>query len=127
MKRLPPRSTRTDTLFPYTTLFRSRNRIRLAIDRRGGGEHEAVDAVVDAALQQVAGLAGIAEVVGERRGHGFRHDGVAGKMDHGGNAVLLEDPRQQLRVADVPVIEGNRFGPQGRRTEEHTAEIKPLM
>src|SRR3546814_15748699 len=25
MKRLPPRSTRTDTLFPYTTLFRSRS------------------------------------------------------------------------------------------------------
>src|SRR3546814_13144429 len=24
MKRRPPRSTRTDTLFPYTTLFRSR-------------------------------------------------------------------------------------------------------
>src|SRR3546814_19716396 len=24
MKRQPPRSTRTDTLFPYTTLFRSR-------------------------------------------------------------------------------------------------------
>src|SRR6056297_3884768 len=27
MIRRPPRSTRTDTLFPYTTLFRSRNRI----------------------------------------------------------------------------------------------------
>src|SRR3546814_9690818 len=26
MKRRPPRSTRTDTLFPYTTLFRSRHR-----------------------------------------------------------------------------------------------------
>src|SRR3546814_9708108 len=26
MKRPPPRSTRTDTLFPYTTLFRSRAR-----------------------------------------------------------------------------------------------------
>src|SRR3546814_9100358 len=25
MRRLPPRSTRTDTLFPYTTLFRSRH------------------------------------------------------------------------------------------------------
>src|SRR3546814_6149426 len=25
MKRLPPRSTRTNTLFPYTTLFRSKN------------------------------------------------------------------------------------------------------
>src|SRR3546814_9648259 len=26
MRRRPPRSTRTDTLFPYTTLFRSRSR-----------------------------------------------------------------------------------------------------
>src|SRR3546814_2242446 len=31
MIRRPPRSTRTDTLFPYTTLFRS-----AAPDRRGG-------------------------------------------------------------------------------------------
>src|SRR3546814_14292157 len=31
MIRRPPRSTRTDTLFPYTTLFRSRNR---AFDQR---------------------------------------------------------------------------------------------
>src|SRR3546814_13549838 len=29
MTRLPPRSTRTDTLFPYTTLFRSSPRQRL--------------------------------------------------------------------------------------------------
>src|SRR3546814_7507613 len=27
MKRRPPRSTRTDTLFPYTTLFRSRHHL----------------------------------------------------------------------------------------------------
>src|SRR3546814_21146026 len=27
MKRRPPRSTRTDTLFPYTTLFRSLQRV----------------------------------------------------------------------------------------------------
>src|SRR3546814_13646691 len=32
MIRLPPRSTRTDTLFPYTTLFRSRIAIFLPID-----------------------------------------------------------------------------------------------
>src|SRR3546814_5976236 len=46
MIRRPPRSTRTDTLFPYTTLFRSRShglpaRLRgrplLAGDRSGGG------------------------------------------------------------------------------------------
>src|SRR3546814_18041438 len=30
MIRRPPRSTRTDTLFPYTTLFRSRPRILVA-------------------------------------------------------------------------------------------------
>src|SRR3546814_7644768 len=33
MIRRPPRSTRTDTLFPYTTLFRSR---ALCRDRHGG-------------------------------------------------------------------------------------------
>src|SRR3546814_18644538 len=33
MVRRPPRSTRTDTLFPYTTLFRSRGRRRGSRDR----------------------------------------------------------------------------------------------
>src|SRR3546814_2604852 len=33
MIRRPPRSTRTDTLFPYTTLFRSRRRLRGAHPR----------------------------------------------------------------------------------------------
>src|SRR3546814_3584429 len=34
MIRRPPRSTRTDTLFPYTTLFRSRDH---ALGRKRGG------------------------------------------------------------------------------------------
>src|SRR3546814_6633334 len=35
----PPKSTRTDTLFPYTTLFRSSDQRRLAvIDRAAGDE-----------------------------------------------------------------------------------------
>src|SRR3546814_15672653 len=38
MIRQPPRSTRTDTLFPYTTLFRSRG--PQAIE--GGGDRQAV-------------------------------------------------------------------------------------
>src|SRR3546814_4240700 len=38
--RRPPGSTRTDTLFPYTTLFRSRlRRHALARDRGEGGGH----------------------------------------------------------------------------------------
>src|SRR3546814_4635407 len=32
MIRRPPRSTRTDTLFPYTTLFRSVDEVRASID-----------------------------------------------------------------------------------------------
>src|SRR3546814_6608054 len=35
MIRRPPRSTRTDTLFPYTTLFRSRGEWRKAITLGG--------------------------------------------------------------------------------------------
>src|SRR3546814_13682844 len=38
MRRRPPRSTRTDTLFPYTTLFRSRPREGCLHDRRGRPE-----------------------------------------------------------------------------------------
>src|SRR3546814_10155732 len=34
MLRRPPRSTRTDTLFPYTTLFRSRPPARLRLKNR---------------------------------------------------------------------------------------------
>src|SRR3546814_19777790 len=39
MIRRPPRSTRTDTLFPYTTLFRSRFGLRLA-DLEAAAERE---------------------------------------------------------------------------------------
>src|SRR3546814_5624394 len=40
MIRRPPRSTRTDTLFPYTTLFRSRSRTTVgrSLSDRGASE-----------------------------------------------------------------------------------------
>src|SRR3546814_5604297 len=44
MNRRPPRSTRPDTLFPYTTLFRSRAEHRAGKGaRRGPGEAAEVD------------------------------------------------------------------------------------
>src|SRR3546814_13618312 len=49
MIRRPPRSTRTDTLFPYTTLFRS-SRYRYA----GGGYEVVQQLVADAARQPFA-------------------------------------------------------------------------
>src|SRR3546814_13627029 len=51
MIRRPPRSTRTDTLFPYTTLFRS--------DRKEAAEHERQD------HQHANQLDAPAEVVGD--------------------------------------------------------------
>src|SRR3546814_2432589 len=39
MIRRPPRSTRTDTLFPYTTLFRSRRRLDDARGAVHAGDH----------------------------------------------------------------------------------------
>src|SRR3546814_14178738 len=58
MIRRPPRSTRTDTLFPYTTLFRSDREVRaefafagLAVDRARDlavDEHDTLVALADA-------------------------------------------------------------------------------
>src|SRR3546814_13169913 len=38
MLRRPPRSTRTDTLFPYTTLFRSALSVRTGVDDAAAGD-----------------------------------------------------------------------------------------
>src|SRR3546814_9168616 len=57
MIRRPPRSTRTDTLFPYTTLFRSRQPEALACQRRGHGLLAALVELVELAQHQHLSLA----------------------------------------------------------------------
>src|SRR3546814_2682459 len=47
MIRRPPRSTRTDTLFPYTTLFRSIRRHLFVPPTIFGGKHGADEHLVD--------------------------------------------------------------------------------
>src|SRR3546814_2563874 len=99
MIRRPPRSTRTDTLFPYTTLFRSSAR------RAGSGagrEYPALAPPVAArdrlpALGHSCGPAGLAHRVA-------RPDARGGRQG-------------------VPV---RRIGPRGR-SEEHTSELQSLM
>src|SRR3546814_11698419 len=60
MKRRPPRSTRTDTLFPYPTLFRSRRRRYLDLTPR---ERGVLPLVVSGLLnKQAAAELGISEV-----------------------------------------------------------------
>src|SRR3546814_17709926 len=80
MIRRPPRSTRTDTLFPYTTLFRSRQ----TVEEEGVGGAEAQLAP----RQQALGLV----VMGDD----------PGKL--GGGKVGIERParaRQGVRLGDI--------------------------
>src|SRR3546814_4931605 len=107
MIRRPPRSTRTDTLFPYTTLFRSTALARTgdtldgdcpvgrAEDQAGGRFLATIefDAVIDGSdgLDPCACL-----IASEKGGHG-----VPPGFDRGENAML--------------------------RSEEHTSELQSLM
>src|SRR3546814_17016067 len=52
MIRRPPRSTRTDTLFPYTTLFRSKTRVEGLIQQ---GVDEGAELVLDGRKLNVQG------------------------------------------------------------------------
>src|SRR3546814_18573656 len=56
MIRPPPRSTRTDTLCPYTTLFRSINRHKTFSTPHGGGGPGSGPVVLSAALAPFAPL-----------------------------------------------------------------------
>src|SRR3546814_12421189 len=68
MIRRPPRSTRTDTLFPYTTLFRSASPFhRLRHRRRIIGDRMAQHGGVGLRMRHVAGAAQrVAELVVQR-------------------------------------------------------------
>src|SRR3546814_4174875 len=122
MLRLPPRSTRTDTLFPCTTLLRS-----VAI----GGD-----------AQAAAGLAPLESGVGEnavqpfgfrRSPHGFGagddpcrdvRGGVLAADDSGGFAQIRQ-PRIGAGPNEHPL--DRRAGDPDARSEEHTSELQSLM
>src|SRR3546814_18004613 len=79
MIRRPPRSTRTDTLFPYTTLFRSGDRCRAAVIE-----------IMDEAEQFALGLGDerMDRLVGVEETHPGRGGDVGGKR--GGAAAAVE-------------------------------------
>src|SRR3546814_10076636 len=127
MIRRPPRSTRTDTLLPYTTLFRSEMAAKQQlVDRHGlgrGANPPATD---------------LAKGLGEGRG-------IGGDARRG---LLVEDPRRTMRIEATGrdlvehVGEARRIGrvraapPQlangetqriVERSEEPTYELQSLM
>src|SRR3546814_1957266 len=101
MIRRPPRSTRTDTLVPYTTLFRSQRRAARAQGQRRDRRHP-----------RRAGWAGL-------------HLAVAafGVLHAGGAAGIRRPPARTVRRQADRLQAGDR----PPRSEEHTSELQSLM
>src|SRR3546814_13744960 len=106
MIRRPPRSTRTDTLFPYTTLFRS-VAVRLDVDAPGewhDGHGQVLDGVGVLALVLVED---VQEVVGrrlERCQLGARHR--TGDIEHEGEFHAVGPERlRRSGSADVDAFD----------------------
>src|SRR3546814_12972846 len=115
MIRRPPRSTRTDTLFPYTTLFRSIEDIDRAIVEIAGlarpifaiggdrGQPGTAEIIVDLARKAVIlGLTGIAATRRDRDVAAIALVEGAGVLPHVGeplaDAVLMIADRRARRV-----------------------------
>src|SRR3546814_13344699 len=108
MLRRPPRSTRTDTLVPYTTLFRSQRPRVAAVEHLG----ETADRG-ERRPQFVAH-------VGDERGL----DAIGGLERFGTFAQRLLDP---AAVRNVEHREQRVAVGQRHRSEEHTSELQSLM
>src|SRR3546814_18102042 len=91
MIRRPPRSTRTDTLFPYTTLFRSPERDREHRD-------QPVEAVRDRTTAQIADRGGDHER--RKKGHQAKRDRAGShhiSCTHGGLPKSNHGDRRRAR------------------------------
>src|SRR3546814_15815780 len=100
MIRRPPRSTRTDTLFPYTTLFRS------AVDGSGGREYKAADAGVATGLQQIAADRDVVGVVAQRVADRFLDQNAPGEVNDRIDALRGDQRGHQVPVTGVSRAEG---------------------
>src|SRR3546814_7789847 len=116
MIRRPPRSTRTDTLFPYTTLCRS----GVAGQHRVVG-HERGDLLVQVLLPVHALGDGLDDEVAVLEL--LQADFIVGRDD--GRAQRLR--RQRRRAELAAVGDGLEHDAVRVRSEEHTSELQSLM
>src|SRR3546814_5284336 len=123
MIRHPPRSTRTDTLFPYTTLFRSRH----AASAVAHGEPVQPGGVSDQRFPLELLRQGRCEHRRQpRRDRGLPHP--VPRADH----VDFQDrlAAEELELAKPPPSHGRNNRPlrsTSTRSEEHTSELQSLM
>src|SRR3546814_2030596 len=117
MIRRPPRSTRTDTLFPYTTLFRSRRAVRGRSMLETGFAHLAADAGDPAPEAEPAGDD---RFVDRPHALAVRHAGTPGDA----RAAARGADDGAAAVVDEAFVAWNQ---RDRRSEEHTSELQSLM
>src|SRR3546814_9460897 len=119
MTRRPPRSTRTDTLFPYTTRFRSN-------DQRPGDDdgifEQHLDLVPEGEPQDHRGKEGQQQVAHEGDG-----DGVAAEKsdEHVPEQMAIKDDDREDRTGLDRDVEHRPF--RRVRSEAHTSELQSLM
>src|SRR3546814_11955588 len=112
MIRRPPRSTRTDTLFPYTTLFRSDRSVRWTICRFGSAATPLLsphlEEVVEIRIEQDAASYAARSVVVVPDHHPF----VAGGLPEELHSVPVDGiPRQNQAAATVESGSGETGSP----------------
>src|SRR3546814_8372442 len=113
MIRRPPRSTRTDTLFPYTTLFRSADvklhvfaqRVRrpVMVDRQG---------MIQRHVDRHLGADSVGRMAQAGHGPAYRRE-IA--QQRNARRAVEDDPSHGERYLRLP------------RSEEHTSELQSLM
>src|SRR3546814_13686884 len=122
MIRRPPRSTRTDTLFPYTTLFRSGRARRCRLHHRHLQQERRhrrrllrvePSEVRDPAARLPALRVHRLAAAERRRDGGDEHPQADARVEQARTPVG--------KFADAPQ------GTQGFRSEEHTSELQSLM
>src|SRR3546814_12199548 len=105
MIRRPPRSTRTDTLFPYTTLFRSSGVAGLQAALRQQGGHDGGDLLGLLAEAEAAGLvAAPGDLAAEVDGAGQQQG------DTGADRDIRAGP--QLHAVQRGVVDSGLDGPR---------------
>src|SRR3546814_6189765 len=111
MIRRPPRSTRTDTLFPYTTLFRAIDPVRYIANRSSGKQGHAIAT----ALAR----------------HGAETTLVSGPSHlpdpSGLKTVHVETAQEMLAACRAALPVEVAICAAAVRSEEHTSELQSLM
>src|SRR3546814_3342991 len=134
MRRRPPRTTRTDTLFPYTTLYRSPDGDSCRAEDDGHVTFRTVRSALDR-----SGRSGR-----DGREHGLRPPGpvteayftrypascakcAVGLDERGACRYFRSTGRCECLRKRPPLLGSCRSWPRHGRSEEHTSELQSLM